>query len=401
MKTKKSKKNTEVKIKSEYNENDNDNNNDNEDSFINESELELELELKNEEENNEENNIENCNKKRKGDNHEREYYERAYLDFFRFKMPKTDDFVDYVIEEFKKENYSVTDYMSKLSKDTKCCIVNYLGLFDVCRLARTCNSYREIIDNVKYNEYWKQRQRKNFPFSYMECGGLFRYRTTVKTVLWFDVYQYSIFSQNSLGLSRQLIKKLTLNKQAFNTFVKGKRDSFPKTFKINVCFGGEILKCLKREFKFSVDGEFLKLIGYDTKTHGNKITYNKLISHVKEYCCNNYATIDKNLMGPAYKALFPVNPNQDYYYKTDCLFNIPLDFITKWGLNNPKEQKSPHQNRTTCYCIPNYYRSSLYSGHALYADNHTCRCISNYCNGPIIDELKNEAQKYKCSFVIY
>jgi hypothetical protein len=258
---------------------------------------------------------------------EREFYERALIDFYRYKHPSPVDFIHYVCEMFRNENYEIKDSMSSISKDAKCCMINYLSVFDVCRLAMTCKTYKEIVDNVKYNEYWRTRFRLKFPISYVEKNGIYKYRGKSKEMLWFDIYQYSVF-YNSLGnFDHKKRKQLMLNKQSLNTFVKAKRHTFPGVCKLNVYFQNDwkLKECLKKEFEFAIPADIVSLLQLST----NMWTAQKFEKIWIEFCTSNFLKIKTQDDLIKYKKT--LNPN-GYYHRKGCLFDIPDDFKTKWNL---------------------------------------------------------------------
>ena len=310
---------------------------------------------------------------------ERDFYERALLDFYRFKHPDSHDFINCVTEMFQEENYIIKDYMASLSKDAKCCMIDYLNVFDICRLARTCSYYREIVESPKYNEYWRNRFLSRFPISYVEKNGVYMYRSKPKSMLWFDIYQYSVF-YNCLGVDRKQSKRLTMNKQSLHSFVKAKRKGFPGVCKLNVYFKGDykIRQCLSKEFEFTVDNDLVSLLGLQC----NKVTEEIFIKSWRNFFMSNFLKIktQKDLM--EYRKTLPQN---QYYGKKGCLFDVPQDFKIKWRLSN-----------TSCSCP---YDNSLTPMSLEAIPNMFIRCPELYLKGStIMEPLENEVKKYKYSY---
>ena len=310
---------------------------------------------------------------------ERDFYERALLDFYRFKHPNNTDFINCITDMFQTENYIIKDYMSCLSKDAKCCLINYLTVFDICRLARTCSSYKEIVDSPKYNEYWRNRFNTKFPISYVEKNGTYLYRGKPKNMLWFDIYQYSIF-YNKVGFNYKEYKRLTLNKQSLHSFVRAKRKGFPGVCKLNVYFRGDwkIRECLNKEFQFKIADDLTSLIGLDS----NIVTGQKFEKVWVDFCMSHFYKLQTLEDLIEYTKTFNVN---HYWGRKGCLFNVPQDFKEKWRLM-----------QTQCSCpYDNALKQNVFDSLPKMCN----KCPINWLKGSVIYEpLDNEAKKYLNSY---
>lgn len=319
---------------------------------------------------------------------EREFYERAFIDFYRLKYPSPVDFINYVCNTFQRENYQIKDSMSLLSKDAKCCLINYLSVFDICRLGRTCKTYKEVIDSSKYNEYWRTRFRLKFPLAYVEKNGIYKYRGKPKEMLWFDIYQYSVFF-TSLGAFHGKRKQLLLNKQSLSTFVRGKRNTLPGVCKLNVYFRGDwkLAECLRKEFEFIIPKDIVSLMGLST----DKWTAKKFEQSWTEFCLTNYLKIktDEDLMN--YKKLL----SNDYYSRRGCLFDIPDSFKNQWKI--PSITNFNTRANSNCMCP---YDSRIRS--YITVDNLKKGCsecpIFYIRQTSIYDPLRIEARKYGVNY---
>ena len=306
---------------------------------------------------------------------ERDFYERALLDFYRFKHPDKGDFINCVTEMFQAENYIVKDYMACLTKDAKCCMIDYLTVFDICRLARTCTYYKEVIDSPKYNEYWRNRFKSRFPVAYVEKNGVYMYRGKQRSMLWFDIYQYSVF-HNKMGIDQKQYKRLTFNKQSLHSFVRAKRKGFPGVCKLNVYFKGDwkIRECLSKDFEFVVDDDLVSLLGLNS----NKITAKKFISHWTPFFMSNFLKIKTTEDLQQYIKSMPQN---QYWGKKGCLFDVPHDFKEKWKLNT-----------SSCSCP---YDNSIKTANLYSIPNMVIRCPELHLNkSSILEPFEAEVNKY-------
>ena len=335
--------------------------------------------------------------KNNAEKREREYYERAYTDFLRFKIPKIDKFISFVHEEFSKEGYHIIDCMSQLTKDTKCCILNYLNLFEICKLSMTCSAYAEVVSE-KYNDYWKSRYRKVFPTLYVTGYGFFSFRNHKQSIIWFDAYQYSAILWKIESLSYDRRKILLGGRQTFHTFVKWKRVSkFPAKFKTNITHGAYETKiAICEDFLIDVDPQFLELLGGDKSV--TKITIATLANLLYHYALihfKRYTTEDDLQKLRKLQTIYDYNWSNE----KECFLNFPEDFLKKWGLN-----LKTFSGGGQCYCrIPYYSGNSqcctlVKSLDEFYdrcsRDKMMYSCVKQRLNGPIIESLHKEFEKY-------
>jgi hypothetical protein len=331
----------------------------------------------------------------------REYYEQAYIDFVRFKYPKTEDFVTFVNLEFSKEGYSVIDHMSQLTKDTKCCLMNYLNVYDICSLAMTCSAFAKTTQTTNYNDYWKGRFLKACPNYYIDNGGNFTYKKKKMSILWFDVFQYSMI-EHKLGLPFQTRKRLLNGKQTFHTFVKWKRKgAFPNSFKIDVRTSRSDIKTqICKEFMLDIDPNFIALLDSSSATtpftkkkkkQTNQMSLNDLRAKLYKYVYDNF----KRYTDEDLEQLKGDMRQYNYDYRDDklCFFDIPQEFLEKWGL-----QTKTVEGRG-CLCRVPYYNSyrptEINTIDDLYT--HSSRldhCIAQRCTGAITQPLLQELFNY-------
>lgn len=205
----------------------------------------------------------------------REYYEQAYIDFLRHQKPDYAVFVEFVNQKFKKANYNIRDYLSELPRDALCCMVDYLSMFDVCRLVRTCKSLSKITNDSKFNDYWKNRQRKIFN-GLVENNGIYNYKLKKRSILWFDVYQWGVITKT--GIEKNLRKRLKHNKQVFHSWLKCKRKETPKIFSLNVLYGHETIPYLEKTFEFPIP----PIVSSTLEIPQNLVTLQILIEYLKQ-----------------------------------------------------------------------------------------------------------------------
>ena len=160
------------------------------------------------------------------DDKEREYYEKAHIDFLRMTYPTTALFVEHVRVEWNRRNYQVRDYLSALPRDALYCLLNNLELVDICRLAMTCRSLRSIVNDAKYDDYWRVRVYKTPNFLFVSNNG--KYETSqggrlkvVQSIRWFDVFQWTIIrDRDSLHIKQY--QNMLQNRRTFNSWLHRK-----------------------------------------------------------------------------------------------------------------------------------------------------------------------------------
>lgn len=208
-------------------------------------------------------------------NHPREYYEQAYIDFLRHQKPEYHTFVEFVNQEFQKANYNIRDYLSELPKDALCCMADYLSIFDICRLVQTCKSLSKITNDHRFNDYWKNRQRKLFK-GLVENNGIYTYKLKKRSILWFDVYQWGVITHTYFD--KDLRKRLKHNKQVFHSWLKCKRKDTPKTFALNVFYNSDVIPYLKKTFEFPISS----IVSSTLDIPKNLVTLDSLVVYLKQ-----------------------------------------------------------------------------------------------------------------------
>jgi hypothetical protein len=332
---------------------------------------------------------------------EREYYEDSYLEFMRFKIPKYEDFVNFVSGELQAANYSITDHLSPLTKDTKCCLLNYLNIYDICRLARTCNGYALMTNNPKYDEYWRNRFNRAYPHCYVDNKGLFTYRKVQRSILWFDAYQY-IAIKDSRASGRH-------NRKTFYTFVKWKRQSkFPQSFKNDIRTSRWSTKSqILDEIKLVVDTKLLTEIGFSKKTvknnkkpnnkkpndekpNGNGSTevlykdlYNVIRIYAKKYMRSCISDEDITEIRNTYNSNIRKPPK--------CLINFDEGFLKKWSF----ELKNSYECKCELPYKSYYANRPMVTSDEIYDSSRFGDCVKQIINGPIVKPLYDELLKYE------
>lgn len=380
-------------------------------------------EMEYEEKENEENDIESNEdvKRERCVKREREHYEKSYIEFLRYKMPKLDEFSDFVTDTLKSAGYSIEDRVSVLTKDTKCVILNHLNVYDICRLAMTCKEFSKIVNDERYNDYWKNRFRKSNPlYYYVDNNGYFAYKKIQKTIIWFDAFQY-------VAIKNSKTSKIH-NRQTFHTFVKWKRKDFPKIFKIEIHTEQHSSRlAIISEFKLDVNKELLKEIGYIE----DSITYDKLCVELSKYAkinCRSFTEEDLNEL----KQNNQLN-RMNYSKPPKCLIEFNEDFLEKWGFREPTTSQPTTSQitsettipltipqipqitsqtitppTTTCKCrCPQYLTyynvtTSYYDSlDTFYSSSYINECVGNHINGPLVDPLRLELIKYGLKIKLY
>jgi len=318
---------------------------------------------------------------------EREYYETSYLEFMRFKIPKTEDFIQFVNNELLNADYHITDHLSVLTKDTKCCILNYLNIYDICILAMTCNEYASMTNNPKYDEYWRNRFKKRYSHYYVDKNGFFTYRKKTRSILWFDAYQY-VAIRNAKASERH-------NRRTFHTFVKWKRQSkFPQSFKNDIRTSKWSTKSqIISEYKLIVDTKLLEDIQYDFK---NRKRSDKTEVLYDELCNAFYSYAGKNCRSCT--SIEDVSQIREDYNNgirdpKKCLLHFDDEFSKKWGFD---------MSDFKCKCqypYKSYYSNRpMDTGDEIYHASYWKDCVKQIINGPIIKPLYNELLKYGIDF---
>lgn len=84
--------------------------------------------------------------------------------------------------------------MVEWTRDMRCCVIDNLRLPDIIRLAFTCAKWAEVMQDTRYNQYWRTRYKRDFieyPLTAkLPASSMCKKK---KPVLWFDVYDTSIF----------------------------------------------------------------------------------------------------------------------------------------------------------------------------------------------------------------
>lgn len=205
-------------------------------------------------------------------------------------------------------------------------MIDYLSMFDVCRLAQTCRSLSKITNDTRFNDYWKNRQNRIFN-GLVENNGFYKFKCKKKSLLWFDVYQWGVITKTQ---QRDNTKRLKRGKIVFSSWLKCKRIDLPKTFNLNVFYAYQALPYLEKTFEFPISS----VVSSTLEIPFTLVTIDILILYLKPYFLHNFKTIQPN--------------------DKRCVFNVPDDILSILGLGRRKTQD--------CSC-PYYY---LHSGNNYY-----------------------------------
>lgn len=143
---------------------------------------------------------------------EREYLEQVYIDYLRREYPTIEKFREYATNRFKQDDYSIKDRTDEWPRDVRVCILSNMAFPDIIRLCKTNKKWQTVICSSSYNAFWQSLYFRDF-YQYVPVGtvpipfaeNILRSASkkqrvskkrqaalsTLKTVLWFDLYLYS------------------------------------------------------------------------------------------------------------------------------------------------------------------------------------------------------------------
>lgn len=161
---------------------------------------------------------------------EREYLEKLIIDQLRRRFPEMKALREYAEEQFNEIDYVATDWTKVWPKDIRCCLMNILSFTEVLRLARTCKHWWEVVDSPRFNDYWRSRHRRDFPYNPPTGRPPLAINTrrgdiilTKRTVLWLDIYEF-VWCQKRAKAPTGRIGFFPLNRRKLRTFIEHKRN---------------------------------------------------------------------------------------------------------------------------------------------------------------------------------
>lgn len=274
---------------------------------------------------------------------EREYYENAHIDFLRMTFPTTALFVEHVQGEWKRHNYQVRDYLSSLPRDALFCLLNNLQLVDIWHLAMTCRSLRGIVNDAKYDDYWRVRVYKTPNFLFVSNNG--KYETSqgrlkvIQSIRWFDAYQWTVIRDRESSHVKEY-QNMLRDRRTFNSWLHAKhgKKTLPIKAMFHIFFQDWKWKPAKdgsgkNEHVITFCNDFFEYIWKHVPITIPKRTAS--IAGLKETTCLKayFECMLKHIFE------FYVPPTVAKNPKNGCILTIPEDFLAEHSLVPIKECK--------------------------------------------------------------